>query len=100
MRYKKSILIITISLFILSLNSFSFWLSNGYMGGWRYGGWHRGGTVIYYPSNYYYPYSAAYPVNVYYPYTTSSCVLTPSYYDAYGNWIAPTRVCSTSTQGE
>lgn len=81
-------------------------------GNWGWGmPWHGGGTSIYYMpgynpyfrSPYIYPY---YPpvmmppmmppmMPYYYPTNQdlNTCPLTPSYYDANGNWIAATRVC-------
>lgn len=66
-------------------------------------------SVVYYPPPYYNPYFTTPYSNPYYPYyrrpvvaapaptNINSCPLQPSYYDANGNWVAPQRVCPSTT---
>lgn len=61
------------------------------------------GYVIYYPPAYYNPYMTHpyYHHNFYntvsYPTDVNSCPLQGSYYDVNGNWVAPQRVCPSTT---
>lgn len=82
---------------LLGSNAFSW----GWYGGnfWRGGNWHRGGSTFYYSPGYYYPYTPyyTYPSTVIYrDNSINSCQLMPSYYDQYGNWVPPTRICQPS----